>query len=98
MNNAVKKHFIELLFFILLDFFTVSLCAKDFKILDTSNGLPDNTVKCFTQDSRGFMWLGTFNGLCRFDGAEFVIYRHDKNTSNSIVDNQHCCQLVIIYG
>lgn len=87
MNNAVKKHFIELLFFILLDFFTVSLCAKDFKILDTSNGLPDNTVKCFTQDSRGFMWLGTFNGLCRFDGAEFVIYRHDKNTSNSIVDN-----------
>ena len=47
MNNAVKKHFIELLFFILLDFFTVSLCAKDFKILDTSNGLPDNTVKCF---------------------------------------------------
>ena len=59
MNNAVKKHFIELLFFILLDFFTVSLCAKDFKILDTSNGLPDNTVTLIPQHYYKIFFLST---------------------------------------
>ena len=38
------------------------------------DGLPQNTVTCFTQDAQGFIWIGTENGLARFDGDEFIIY------------------------
>jgi signal transduction histidine kinase/ligand-binding sensor domain-containing protein len=39
------------------------------------NGLSDNRVTCFKKDREGFMWIGTENGLNRYDGHEFVIYR-----------------------
>jgi ligand-binding sensor domain-containing protein len=32
------------------------------------DGLPDNAVTCIMQDSRGFMWFGTYKGISRFDG------------------------------
>lgn len=73
MNRYLMKY--ALLVFAFLFSFLVS--AKDFKVLDTSNGLPDNTVKCIAQDVQGFIWMGTFNGLCRFDGSEFKVYRHE---------------------
>ena len=37
-------------------------------ILNTANGLPDNTIRDIYQDSRGYLWFGTFNGLSRYDG------------------------------
>lgn len=73
--------------FLLIGLFSIYAVAKDFKILDTSNGLPDNTVKCIAQDSQGFIWMGTFNGLCRFDGSNFIVYRHNSFTENSLADN-----------
>jgi signal transduction histidine kinase/ligand-binding sensor domain-containing protein len=39
------------------------------------NGLSDNRVTCFKKDREGFMWIGTENGLNRYDGHEFIIYR-----------------------
>lgn len=54
-----------------------------FKTWDTSNGLPDNTVKCMGQDKYGFLWLGTFNGLCRYDGRTFTVFRHDVEDDRS---------------
>jgi len=41
-------------------------------------GLPGMVVKCMLQDQYGFLWLGTDNGLCRFNGDYFEVY----NTSN----------------
>lgn len=45
---------------------------------DNSNGLSHNTVRCIFEDSQGFMWFGTNNGLNRFDGIEFKQYVYDK--------------------
>jgi ligand-binding sensor domain-containing protein len=59
-----------------------------FHHIDTSDGLSDNTVKCITQDDRGFIWFGTFNGLCRFDGVDFSIFRHNPNDSFSLINNR----------
>ena len=37
------------------------------------DGLPQNTVTCITQTRDGYLWLGTWNGVVRFDGARFVV-------------------------
>lgn len=38
------------------------------------NGLPQNSVTTIAQTSDGYLWMGTFNGLARFDGARFVVF------------------------
>lgn len=79
----------SIIIYLLLFFAMNTFYAADnvFKVFDTSDGLPDNTVKCITQDSLGFIWMGTFNGLCRFDGKEFITYRHNPADENSIANN-----------
>ena len=51
------------------------------------DGLSNNTVYCVTQDSRDFLWLGTKEGLNRFDGFEFKKYFTEKNNSASLSNN-----------
>lgn len=58
-----------------------------FDHLTVEDGLSSNTVYSFLQDSRGFMWFGTSEGLNRYDGYSFKLYRHDPNDSTSISDN-----------
>lgn len=55
-----------------------------FKHYQVENGLSNNTVFCSIQDSRGFMWFGTKDGLNRFDGYSFKTYRHDPANPRSI--------------
>ncbi|MDP2114816.1 MAG: two-component regulator propeller domain-containing protein, partial [Bacteroidota bacterium] len=42
-----------------------------FQYLTTADGLPQNTIDCIFIDSQQFMWFGTWNGLCRYDGYSF---------------------------
>lgn len=55
-----------------------------FRTFDVADGLAENTVKCIAQDEQGFIWLGTQNGLCRFDGKGFDTFRHDSEEQTSI--------------
>lgn len=55
---------------------------------NTEKGLSHNQVNCFLKDSRGFVWIGTANGLNRFDGYSFRVFRHDPADSASISDRQ----------
>lgn len=50
-------------------------------------GLSNNTVLSSIQDNRGFMWFGTKDGLNRFDGYSFKVFRHNSEDSTSINDN-----------
>ena len=52
-----------------------------------SDGLPHNTIYALEQDNDGFIWVGTPNGLCRFDGYEFRTYYNDPADSTSIPHN-----------
>ncbi len=47
--------------------------------LTTSDGLVNNSVSCTYQDSKGFIWIGTQNGLSRYDGNSFVAFRPRKS-------------------
>src|ERR1017187_1935570 len=40
----------------------------------TEQGLPQNSVNAILQDHRGYLWIGTFGGLARFDGERFKVF------------------------
>ena len=58
-----------------------------FRNYQVTDGLSTNTVTCMVQDAKGFMWFGTRNGLNRFDGASFKVFRNDAKDPNSIGSN-----------
>jgi len=58
-----------------------------FNHLTVENGLSNNVVNTVIQDQTGFMWFATEDGLNRYDGYIFKIFRHDPENSNSISDN-----------
>lgn len=55
-----------------------------FKQLGLSDGLPNNTVNAITQDPQGYLWFGTRNGLCKYDGYSLKYYYHSENDTSSI--------------
>lgn len=58
-----------------------------FEALTIDDGLSQGMINCITQDRFGFMWFATKDGLNRYDGYHFVVYRHDVNDENSLADN-----------
>jgi ligand-binding sensor domain-containing protein/signal transduction histidine kinase len=51
-------------------------------------GLLQSSITCILQDRYGLMWLGTYDGLNKFDGYSFTIYKHDPLDASSLSDNQ----------
>ncbi len=58
-----------------------------FNHLQVENGLSNNSVLCSLQDDNGFLWFGTKDGLNRFDGYAYKIFRHNTEVPNSIGSN-----------
>jgi len=52
-----------------------------------NEGLSQSLVHCFYEDSKGFMWIGTGDGLNRFDGNTFTVFKNDNTDSGSIINN-----------
>jgi Two component regulator propeller len=55
--------------------------------LSIANGLSNNSVRCIYQDKRGFIWFATYDGLNRYDGREFRVYRNKIGDSTSLPHN-----------
>ncbi len=55
-----------------------------FSRVSIEQGLSQSTVSCILQDRTGFMWLGTHDGLNRYDGDRFIVYRHDADDPRSL--------------
>ncbi|MFB3041806.1 MAG: two-component regulator propeller domain-containing protein [Candidatus Poribacteria bacterium] len=51
------------------------LQSFEFQRIEVQDGLPNECVYCIAQDKHGFMWFGTKNGSCRYDGREFKTYQ-----------------------
>lgn len=90
-TNAMKR---RVIYFILLACLLITTKGKSqlyWETIDnysTRNGLPNNSVLSVFQDSKGFMWVGTINGLCRYDGREFKLYKiGTTNTDESWVNS-----------
>jgi signal transduction histidine kinase/ligand-binding sensor domain-containing protein/DNA-binding NarL/FixJ family response regulator len=81
------KHFV--LHLLLLFSFPTVIFPQEYsvKFLDISDGLSNNSVTTIYQDSDGFMWFGTYDGLNRYDGYNFKVYRNKINDKNSLSFN-----------
>lgn len=66
---------------------TNSWGGNDFQYrhIGMEDGLTSNTVRHITQDKYGYMWFGTDNGLCRYDGIKVQPYRIAENKSNQYI-------------
>lgn len=85
-----KYQLICVLLFIGIHYFT---CAQGipndikFKHFTSSNGLSQRSVMSILQDKKGYLWFGTRDGLNKFDGNKFTVYRHIAGDTASISNN-----------
>ena len=79
------------LFFILLPFLFIneiySQSHISFNHLTVDDGLSQSSVTCILQDSKGFIWFGTQDGLNRYDGYNFKVFKNNPSDSTSLTNN-----------
>lgn len=80
---AIRRIFIESLFFFVFQIigYSQNYALKQYSVKE---GLASSLVYCAKQDLKGFLWIGTDNGLCRFDGKQFVTY----TATDGLPDNE----------
>ena len=69
----------------MLPFFTAN--AQLARFYTTENSLPNSKVNHICQDSRGFVWISTENGLARFDGRDFLIFRYRRDKADVLASD-----------
>lgn len=95
-------HFVALVVLLILQWVlcvTPALASEQrrFHSLGTQQGLSRALVKDLEKDSYGFLWVATENGLNRFDGYRFEVFRRDSEKMNSLPDN-HVLSLANVPG
>ncbi|MBN1397345.1 MAG: histidine kinase [Bacteroidetes bacterium] len=58
-----------------------------FEKLTSAQGLSQSSVLSICQDYKGFLWFGTYDGVCRYDGYQFKYFKHNINDSTSLSQN-----------
>ncbi|SMD32826.1 Two component regulator propeller [Reichenbachiella faecimaris] len=67
--------------------------AYDLRFLsdDINDRLPHSDINTIVQDKYGFLWFGTYSGLCRYDGKNIKILKNEFNTSNTLSNSRVMC-------
>jgi ligand-binding sensor domain-containing protein/signal transduction histidine kinase len=85
---------IAILFFALVIVFFSSFAPSEkmsFKNLTPEMGLSHGDVMCLFQDHEGYMWIGTVDGLNKYDGATFTVYKYNLKDTTSLPNNCIIC-------
>lgn len=88
LGNVVKNSFV--IWLLCLGIVYPAFCQKQnlqFHQLGTADGLSQNSVSCIFQDHKGFLWFGTRDGLNKYDGYKFTIFKKIPGNKNSLSSN-----------
>lgn len=69
-----KNIFLYLIIYMLSGVYTLAENITHFQIYTTADGLSHRVIHTILQDSKGYLWMATWNGLCQYDGCEFYTY------------------------
>ncbi|MDC3260237.1 hypothetical protein OAU66_01645, partial [bacterium] len=86
----LKKRITVIALVSLLSWVTTLFAAEQhirFDLLSIKDGLSQSSINAVVQDKQGFIWIGTQDGLNKYDGYSFTTYYHDPEDSSSICDN-----------
>ncbi len=94
INNSIVVFFVKCnTFFVVILLACCVACLRArcqeprFESYGIAEGLPQSSIWSIAQDSSGFLWVGTSDGLCRFDGYEFNVYKRIPGNDSSISGN-----------
>ena len=65
------------------------------RVLGPREGLPTGSVNALDRDSAGFIWIASTDGLARYDGNGFRVWRHEANDPRSLTGNW--VQICLLY-
>lgn len=89
-NIMLKIFLLTIIVNLTLINFNYDVSAKEqinFKNITIEEGLTQGTVEALFQDSKGYIWIGTNDGLNRYNGYQFKTYRVEEDNKNSLVNN-----------
>jgi len=88
---------IYILYIFLLAAFSIStygqtanadILSSRLHVISVNEGLPQQAVTSIVQDKNGFVWMGTYDGLCKYDGTNYKNYYHINNDTTSLSNNR----------
>lgn len=83
----MRKHLSILVLWLFCLVKTAVFYGQPFERIDVQDGLSQSWVKALEQDRHGFMWMGTSDGLNKYDGYSFTIFKHDPKDNHSLINN-----------
>jgi signal transduction histidine kinase/ligand-binding sensor domain-containing protein len=93
-RNAMKCRYLIIILFhsltLLVSFLPCAIAQPkrlQFTHLKSDDGLSSSIVTSILQDHKGLIWIGTYDGLNRYDGFDFVVYRNNSADSASLANN-----------
>ncbi len=86
-NLILLKGWLITLLLIFLQLHALLIFAQSVRVISTKDGLPQSFVSGLVQDKTGFVWIGTRNGLARYDGIQFKTFQHDIHDSTTLASN-----------
>jgi ligand-binding sensor domain-containing protein/serine phosphatase RsbU (regulator of sigma subunit) len=88
MNYFIRLIFILLIFCNICGYNAYAQLSNiKFEHYSVDDGLSQGSVNCIFQDKKGFLWLGTQEGLNKYDGYNFTVYQHNPLDTNSLSSN-----------
>ena len=91
LQSHLMNRILRIIPVLILSFFPVATPGQNifrFDHIGSEDGLSQNTAFSILFDSKGFMWVGTYNGLNRYDGYEFKIFRSSPGNPSSFTNNR----------
>jgi len=87
-ENTARWWLTAILIVLMHSFASAQSLELKFDHLSSENGLPQNGIFGIAKDKYGFMWFGTWSGLCRYDGYHFKVYRNQLKNPRTLINSR----------